>query len=380
MQTPAPRITPIPTSHHFAQDAPSEAGDRTVRLTTSAIRRAPAAPPTRAPLAAAYRPQPVPPQPVPPQSNRPPSYRPSSFPSQPYPPAPMGAPATAAALADAHSGPDGADGTGAGGDTADAPTFSLTATQVAASMSAAVVAAFIGAQLGVAGTIVGAAIASLVSVVGSAVIGHSLLLTRRKVTQTVHHVRVGAGSPADAVDTVLLTAVTRRDGIERAAPARPGPTGASARRGWWSRPGRLRWVLVGLVASAAVFAAALGAVTIVEAVKGAPISGGESGFSVLGGNRGTGPQDAPSSSTRTTVTETTTAPPTTTSSSAPATSSPATSSSPTPSATASTAASALPPATSPPPTSAPATRAPTTAATTRAPVAGTGAAAARPAG
>ncbi|WP_395725924.1 hypothetical protein [Nakamurella sp.] len=343
MQTPAPRTTPTPTFHEL----PGDTDDRTVRLTTPAIRRAAVAPPTRAPLAAPYRPQ-------------------------PYPHAAVRSPATTAALVDASPGIDGSDDDSTD---ADAPKFALTATQVTASMSAAVIAAFIGAQLGVAGTIVGAAIASVVSVVGSAVIGHSLLLTRRTVTKTVHHVRVGAGSPADAADTVLLTAVTRRVEIEHAAPARPGPatgtTGGptSRRRGWWSRPGRLRWLLVGLIASAAVFAAALGAVTVVEAVKGAPISGGNSGFSVLGGNRGTGPQDAPSSSSRTTVTETTTAPPTTTSSSAPGTSSSATSSSPTSSATTSTTASATTPATS----------APTTAASTRA-SAGTGTAAAPPAG
>lgn len=358
MQTPAPRTTPKPTFH----GTPSDADDRTVRLTNRAIRRAAVAPPTRAPLAAPYR-------------------------RQPYPHAAVRSPATTAALVDVSPGIDGSDD---GSADADAPKFALTATQVTASMSAAVVAAFIGAQLGVAGTIVGAAIASVVSVVGSAVIGHSLLLTRRRVTKTVQHVRVGAGSPADAADTVLLTAVTRRVEIERAAPARSGPaTGATARSGpvagavggssrrggWWSRPGRLRWAVVGLVASAAVFAAALGAVTVVEAVKGAPISGGESGFSVLGGNRGTGPQDAPSSSSRTTVTETTTAPPTTASSSAPGTRSSATSSSTVPSTTAPTTASA----TTAPPTSAPTTSAPTTAPSTQAPAAGTGTAAAPPA-
>lgn len=352
MQTPAPRTTPKPPSH----DAPSAADDRTVRLTTQAIRRAAVAPPTRAPLAAPYRPQ-------------------------PYPPAPVGCAAPTAALVDPSPDLRGSDG--GDSDDADAPKFSLTATQVTASMSAAVVAAFIGAQLGVAGTIVGAAIASVVSVVGSAVIGHSLLLTRRKVTQTVHHVRVGAGSPADAADTVLLTAVTRRVEIERAAPTRPHPpTGAtggstSRRRRWWSRPGRLRWVVLGLVASAAVFAAALGAVTVVEAVKGAPISGGESGFSVLGGNRGTGSDDAPSSSSRTTVTETTTAPPTT-ASSAPGTTSSATSSSPTPSPTPSATGST--PASTAGSEAASATGAPSTAASTQAPAAGTGTAAAPPAG
>lgn len=246
----------------------------------------------------------------------------------------------------------------------DAPKFALTSTQVIASMSAAVVAAFVGAQLGVAGTVVGAAIASVVSVVGSAVIGHSLLLTRSKVTRTVQHVRSGAGSPADAAETVLLTAVTRQIEIERSRLGGPRPvTGAgpvtrpgtgpvtratagpvARRTGWWSRPGRLRWMLVGLAASAAVFAAALGAVTVVEAVKGAPISGGESGFSVLGGqgDSGTRPDDDPTAVTDPVTDPTTTAQPTA-ASTAPSTGAPATTStsnSPAPSTSASTSASA----------------------------------------
>jgi hypothetical protein len=305
--------------------------------------------------------------------------RPSpSYASRPYPPMPVGSiptstpsPAlggTAAVEADDKNDDD------------EAPKLSLTGTQVVASMSAAVVAAFLGAQLGVAGTVIGAAIASVISVVGSAVIGHSLLVTRHKVAQTVQHVRA-PGSPADEQETALLTAVTRFD-LERTARPRPtsdGPTDASrpptgtagkptkGRRGWWTGPGRLRWVLVGLATSVLVFAGALGAVTVVEAIKGAPISGGtEGGFSVLGGNNRTGGDSGTNDNTTAppttttpstaTVTETTTAPATsatstgstgsptapTTSSSVPTTSSSATSSraaattAPSPTATAQT--------------------------------------------
>ena len=53
--------------------------------------------------------------------------------------------------------------------------LSLSATQVLASMAAAVTAAFLGSRLGVAGTVIGAGLASVVTVVGSAVFGHSLL-------------------------------------------------------------------------------------------------------------------------------------------------------------------------------------------------------------
>ncbi len=213
----------------------------------------------------------------------------------------------------------------------DDPKFSLTATQVVASMSAAVVAAFIGAQLGVAGTIVGAALASVISVVGSAVIGHSLLVTRRTVTRTVQHARGGESPDREETTdrTVLLTAVTRQD-LQHAA-LMGGPTGAAGRtdddrsvagrpatpatprsRSWWSRPGRIRWALIGLATSVLVFAGALGLVTVVEAVKGAPISGGsQGGFSVLGGHGGSGGAndgtDDGDPSTPSTVTPTTTA-------------------------------------------------------------------------
>lgn len=216
--------------------------------------------------------------------------------------------------APAHSAPENA--TDQDDDAGEEPKFALNVTQVIASMCAAIVAAFIGAQLGVAGTIAGAAIASVVSVVGSAVIGHSLLVTRRKVSETVQHVR--AGSSAED-ETVLLTAVTDQDLVRAALHSsaasgsgpRPGgfpsrvERGRLTRRG--SRAGRLRWVLVGLAVSVAVFAGALGAVTLVEAVKGAPISGGSSGFSVLGGNESDG-SDGGTSSPSATVTETTTAP------------------------------------------------------------------------
>lgn len=281
MHTPAPPSTApaSPGRTHHPTGSPGD--DETVLLNTRAIDRA-----------ASPRAWPAPPV----------------YPSSPGPHDPVSRDGSvpAGARPDATRGPapvETASRTTNDRDDDKGPTFSLTATQVVASMSAAVVAAFIGAQLGVAGTIVGAAIASVVSVVGSAVIGHSLLLTRRRVTMTVQHARAGAGSPADDQQTVLLTAVTRKIELAHAAAsAAPTPdlrpaSPPSARPGRWSRPRRLRGVLVGLAASVAVFAGALGAVTVVEAVTGAPISGGSSGFSVTGGGRGgegtTGPAADP---------------------------------------------------------------------------------------
>jgi len=253
----------------------------------------------------------------------------------------------------------------------------LNTTQVVASMSAAVVAAFIGAQLGVAGTIAGAAIASVISVVGSAVIGHSLLVTRSKVVQTVQHVRTAGSStvsPADSDETVVLTAVTRQD-LERTAlmrqstpaPSRPDvPRSAStaaapAHRSWWRRPGRIRWALLGLATSVLVFAGALGMVTMVEAVKGAPISGGsQGGFSVLGGNGRSdgGAGDSTPATTPSTATVTGTSGATTGSSTVPTISSPVQAN---PGATAQSATSGSTTRTTSPSTTAPSTTAPSPA-------------------
>ena len=220
--------------------------------------------------------------------------RPATAPSpaRPYPSYPL-SPAGPAPIGPVPPGGDPTTRPGApetviaGTDEDEPPKLTLSATQVIASMSAAVVAAFLGAQLGVAGTVIGAAIASVVSVVGSAVIGHSLLVTRRKVALTVQHVRA-----PDAADTVLLTAVAPEPTrLTRPSPAAsPAPVPKERRP---ARPGRLRWVLVGLATSVLVFAGALGAVTVVEAVTGAPISGGSSGgLSVLGGTPAGGGSDS----------------------------------------------------------------------------------------
>lgn len=246
-----------------------------------------------------------------------PSYPPRPYPSYPAWPAPTG-PVPPGGDPTARSGAPETAVAGTGED--EPPKLTLSATQVVASMSAAVVAAFLGAQLGVAGTVIGAAIASVVSVVGSAVIGHSLLVTRRKVALTVQHVRA-----PDPADTVLLTAVAPEPTrLTRPSPAAsPAPVPKERRP---ARPGRLRWVLVGLATSVLVFAGALGAVTVVEAVTGAPISGGSSGgLSVLGGTPAgggsdsdpTGPTDPTDPTGAATVTTEATSPATVTETSAP---------------------------------------------------------------
>jgi hypothetical protein len=67
--------------------------------------------------------------------------------------------------------------------------FGLSVIQIVASTAAAVTAALIGSRLGVAGTLTGAAVASVVSGVGAAVYGRSLLVTRRHMTKALRLVR-----------------------------------------------------------------------------------------------------------------------------------------------------------------------------------------------
>ena len=186
--------------------------------------------------------------------------------------------------------------------------FSLSATQVMASMAAAVTAALVGSRLGVAGTVIGAGLASVISVVGGAVIGHSILLTRKQVQRAVLQVRgAGEDQPADDLTTVI-PAVTRVDlqrarqdartgsGPGHAEPGRPRPTRPSPRR-------VSTGVLFGVAAALAIFVSSLGAVTLFETIKGSPLSGGESGgLSVLGGNGGS-PVEAPATTTTAVVTE-----------------------------------------------------------------------------
>jgi hypothetical protein len=246
-------------------------------------------------------------------------------------------------------------------DPADSPEqkFSLSATQVLASMTAAVTAALVGSRLGVAGTVIGAGLASVISVIGGAVIGHSILLTRKQVKRAVLQVRGAGDGPADdrtlvisaddrttvipAADyTTVIPAVTRLDLRRASQDARTGPGNAEPGRPRPTRPSRPRvstGVLLGIAASLAIFVSALGAVTVFETVKGSPLSGGDSGgLSVLGGNGGN-PVEAPvtttavvteSSTVTQTVTSEVTAPATSTQSPSTQSSAPTTASSPAP--------------------------------------------------
>ncbi len=65
------------------------------------------------------------------------------------------------------------------------PRLELSLTQILGGAGAAVTAAFLGSRLGVAGTLIGAALASIISVVGGAVYTTSIKATRHRVTQAI---------------------------------------------------------------------------------------------------------------------------------------------------------------------------------------------------
>jgi hypothetical protein len=130
----------------------------------------------------------------------------------------------------------------------------LTATQLLASALAAVTATFAASYLGVAGTVIGAAVASVVSVVGNAVYSLS-------IQHTGHRVRTAV--PAAG----RLAAWSTNPGPAATPPVAPNPAG--------ERPApRDRTRLWPIVAAACVgiFAGVLLLVTVTELVAGRPLT------------------------------------------------------------------------------------------------------------
>jgi hypothetical protein len=127
--------------------------------------------------------------------------------------------------------------------TTKSPRLQISATQLIASALAAVTATIAASYLGVSGTVIGAAIASVVTVTGNAVYGHSLHRTSERV-RTVVPTTARWLPPAKSEDE---------------PPAEtPRPTSPLMRRL--------------AIASVGVFAAVLAVVTSVELVAGRPLS------------------------------------------------------------------------------------------------------------
>lgn len=147
---------------------------------------------------------------------------------------------------------------------AGAKSFSVTPIQVVGSALAAMTAAFLGSFLGVGGTIIGAALTSVILTVGGALYQRWLEVTRDRARQATRRVRLnGEHVEQDASNQGPPTG----DGVGRTGSDVPEtqahPTGHR----------RMRWGVVTGV-SALVFALAMLAVTTFELLTGSALSGG----------------------------------------------------------------------------------------------------------
>jgi hypothetical protein len=160
--------------------------------------------------------------------------------------------------------------------------------QVAASVLAAVTAAWLASRLGVAGTLVGAALGSFVVTVSSALYGRTLDKGRTLIVQTasgtVIHKQVEDGQIATALQEV---AEVDNSPVERAEVVSDDPER------------RLRWKPT-IITTVIVLALALGAISTYEAVTGSSLdgSGGTTIGDTFGGSKGvTDPTPTPDRTT-----------------------------------------------------------------------------------
>lgn len=123
---------------------------------------------------------------------------------------------------------------------------------------AAMTTAALGSRLGVGGTLVGAAIASVVAAVATSLYTASLKHTGQRLRSAIPAGRARSGSEADSPESAQ---------VATPAPGLSGPPAASP-----PRPRRLNWAGI-VVGAVAVFALAAAAVTGIELVSGRTFSG-----------------------------------------------------------------------------------------------------------
>lgn len=136
--------------------------------------------------------------------------------------------------------------------------------QVAGSALAAVSAAVVSSFFGVAGTVIGAAVASIIATVGSAIYSASLRRTNERVRQLTATRRAGSTGGTPTVVIPPLPSPLRRDSLVRSL--------SVLRRRWPAVAG----------AAVLVFVLAIGVLTIVESATRQPVSG------LVGGGSSTG--------------------------------------------------------------------------------------------
>ena len=178
----------------------------------------------------------------------------------------------------------------------DERTLGLSTAQVVGSVLAAVTGAVLASTMGVTGTVIGAAVASLVATIGSAIYTWSLRRTTVAVRKTAAQVRQAALESGPLPRTVAQGPLRTIKERAAASTAEQGPDGQEQDRtrtgpdqdpdgqqpeepdpdeDSWRRS--IPWGKV-LLASLAVTVLALAGITVVEAIAGKPIS------SVTGGS------------------------------------------------------------------------------------------------
>jgi hypothetical protein len=184
----------------------------------------------------------------------------------------------------------------------------LSATQVIASMLAAVTGAIAASYTGITGTVVGVAVASVISTAGAAVYKHYLARSREKLRSAAVVIapRVRATGlaahrarppSADQVATEEFPAIATGDGgggIPAIGPAGPAGEPGGPGRG---RSTRRRW-LIWVAAAVAIFVVTMGVITVVEVAAGKPLdaliwgrtSHGTTVSDLTGGQRATRPK------------------------------------------------------------------------------------------
>ncbi|TDV40781.1 hypothetical protein [Actinophytocola oryzae] len=180
-------------------------------------------------------------------------------------------------------------------------TDNIRLSQVVAGALAAVTAALVGSTMGVAGTVVGAGLASVISTVGGTLYLRSFQRTRAGV-RTVRARVVGRSGD----ETVLVsTDGDPRPGEEVVADSSDSSDVSADRPPGGRR--RVRWPVVA-VTTLAAFALAMAAITGVEWLRGESLSGdsGTTFGSIVEPHRDSGRSDEPATPSSTTPSPTTT--------------------------------------------------------------------------
>ncbi|GAA3218036.1 hypothetical protein [Actinocorallia longicatena] len=160
------------------------------------------------------------------------------------------------------------------------PKLDLSGTQVVAGVLATTTAAIAASKLGTAGTLLGAAITSVVSTAGGAVYKHYLDQSKERVVSVIgtspgrsaEATSIIPASPPEETRLDLVLDPSRLDPAHLDAtrldlpPARPPARRTAA--SWW----RGRWALY-LGLAAAVFVLVMGGITVAERVMGNSLSG-----------------------------------------------------------------------------------------------------------